>query len=64
VGSSVSGEYTSCVFSGLSAGAGTRLLQNSMCIYSFDVSAERNNCNAFGIDSEVMKLRGLGFGME
>jgi hypothetical protein len=42
----------------------TRLLQNSMCTYLFDVSAERNSFNAFGIDSEVMKLRGVGFGME
>jgi hypothetical protein len=48
----------------LCAGGGTRLLQNSVCTYSFDVSAERNNCNAFGIDNEVMKLRGVGFGME
>lgn len=44
----------------LPEGAGTRLLQNDMCTYSFDVGAERNNCNAFGIDNEVMKFRGWG----
>ena len=58
LGSSVSGECTTCAFSRLSEGGGTRLHQNSVCTYSFDVGAERNNCNACGIDNEVMKLRG------
>jgi hypothetical protein len=63
--SSVSEEYTACVFRRLSDDGGSMFLWNSIHTRLFGVGAEGHNFNAFWIKNEVMewKADGVWYGM-